>query len=1107
MTDPKIRYDIEANATGKAEVDALGKSMAALDDALPESARKRADELGQALQRLGREQAAIDAFVRTKGASEQAARALEDAQQAAQKLGRELAETEAPTRRQQVAMDRAKQAVREAKEEIIAQNAQLQAARGALQQAGISSDGLAAAQVRVAKQTEATRGAVADLVQQYQGVDRTVRDSATANQALATSHSATAAAARRSAAEQTQAAGTVRESLGQLGNQLRTIQGLAATALGGSLAGGMIGDLAKTADAWTNLQARIKLVTGEGAAFTGAFEGVQEIALRTNATLQSTGELFTRIAAAGKTLGLSQAEALSLTESINQSIALSGSTAQESDAAIRQVIQGLQSGVLRGEEFNSVMEQSPRLAKALADGLGVTTGELRKMAEAGQLSADVVIRALQGQAATLQKEFDTLPATVGRALQNLSTQWTRYVGEVDQANGISAKAASVLNGLANNLDLVGAGLLALGKAAIAYKVLQLASTFTEKAVAARAAATATAAETAATVAHTAATRANTVAIVARNAAASGGAAAATGSVSALGTAAALAGRSLLGMVAVGVVANIKEVGVWIGETAAKLAGYRDKAADAAVEQDRLEAAARAVGQAAREQAQAAEQASEAALGLSDVSRKLVGDFEETTKKGEDAGKAVNKLAGELQLGNLQGIRDAGAALDTLALRGRISAQQVGEAWGKALKDVDLGVFATEAAAAFDKSEQGARRLKAALQAVDSEALRRVGTSLEELASGFSEASNKTINDVDALVDALDRAGVKGDQAGRLLAKGLDQALAVASTEKAVQAVIDRTEDLRRKNLLVGDSYTDMATKAKAKLDEIKSGINSVAEAAKLLGVKTTAELEKTATQSKEAFDVIASSGQVSLLEVGKAFGRMREAAIAANGGIEPSWLRQRELILLARASAQGLGDAVRSAMGLAKAATDSATDSVSRYRQESSRAAEEEAARAAQRKRDNTLSSNGGTDFSVLGNSATTNAGRSEAIGQAVPPDSSGGWEYTLDPAKVISSGVDARGNRLPGGWTRATGPQGFAGAPARAPTPTPAAPPVASPPPSIPVASPSTDSASLQAVLARIESARPAQSITMNVYASGDPDQVAQAVMRALEQAQRAGG
>ena len=112
-----------------------------------------------------------------------------------------------------------------------------------------------------------------------------------------------------------------------------------------------------------------------------------------------------RLVALGHSYGsLVTAEALRLTETVNQAVRLSGASAQASEAALTQLIQGLQGGVLRGDEFNSVMEQAPRLAKALADGLGVTTGALRTMAEAGQLSSETVIRALQGQARAVGPE-------------------------------------------------------------------------------------------------------------------------------------------------------------------------------------------------------------------------------------------------------------------------------------------------------------------------------------------------------------------------------------------------------------------------------------------------------------------------------------------------------------------------------------------------------------------------------------------------------------------------------------------------------------------------------------------------------------------------------
>jgi phage-related minor tail protein len=108
--------------------------------------------------------------------------------------------------------------------------------------------------------------------------------------------------------------------------------------------------------------------------------------------------------------------------------------------------------VLRGDEFNSVMEQAPRLAKALADGLGVTTGELRKMAEAGQLSSETVIRALQGQARAVETEFGKLPATIGGAITKLQTQWQAWIGDLDQSSGTSAQVAAGIEAIAKNFD-------------------------------------------------------------------------------------------------------------------------------------------------------------------------------------------------------------------------------------------------------------------------------------------------------------------------------------------------------------------------------------------------------------------------------------------------------------------------------------------------------------------------------------------------------------------------------------------------------------------------------------------------------------------------------
>ena len=114
-----------------------------------------------------------------------------------------------------------------------------------------------------------------------------------------------------------------------------------------------------------------------------------------------------------------------------------------------------------------------------------------------------------------------------------------------------------------------------------------------------------------------------------------------------------------------------------------------------------------------------------------------------TTKGTETSEALGKLAKDLQLGDLSGIANAGAALDVLAQQGKATGAQIRDALASALNGTDLNVFKINALAAFDASEQGARRLKLALDALADESLRRAGTSLEELQTGFNKASTVT----------------------------------------------------------------------------------------------------------------------------------------------------------------------------------------------------------------------------------------------------------------------------------------------------------------------------------------------------------------------------
>lgn len=232
----------------------------------------------------------------------------------------------------------------------------------------------------------------------------------------------------------------------------------AVTALVGAMGAIGIGlgirELAQAADTYTNLSARINIATKDGGDFKSAMAGVHQVALATNTSLDATGSLFTRLNTVGKEMGMTQQNTLDLTKTINQAIQTSGGSAESSEAAITQLLQAMQGGVLRGEEFNSIMENGYGVAEALARGLGVTTGELRKMAENGELSAERVYKALLSQKDVVQQTYNDFPLTVSNALQKIATSWQILIGEVDQANGASATAAQWLSTLADNMMLL-----------------------------------------------------------------------------------------------------------------------------------------------------------------------------------------------------------------------------------------------------------------------------------------------------------------------------------------------------------------------------------------------------------------------------------------------------------------------------------------------------------------------------------------------------------------------------------------------------------------------------------------------------------------------------
>ena len=219
-------------------------------------------------------------------------------------------------------------------------------------------------------------------------------------------------------------------------------------------ASGKVQEIVQIADAWNMMSARLKLATAGSREYAVAQKELFAIAQRIGVPIQETATLYGKLQQAVRMLGGEQEDALTITESISQALRISGASATEAQSALLQFGQALSSGVLRGEEFNSVVENSPRLAKALADGLNVPIGRLRKLAEEGRLTADVVVNALMSQKDKLAAEYAQLPMTVGQAFTRLSNAFGQWISKLDESTGFTKKLAEALTWLSENLDTV-----------------------------------------------------------------------------------------------------------------------------------------------------------------------------------------------------------------------------------------------------------------------------------------------------------------------------------------------------------------------------------------------------------------------------------------------------------------------------------------------------------------------------------------------------------------------------------------------------------------------------------------------------------------------------
>jgi len=914
MNSPKIRYDIEANASGEAEVRSLAEQLEKLDGAVDPAAAESAKQLASELRRLGEASSALKTFERALVDANEASGKLEQSTQALQRMEQRLQSIQSPTRAQAGQLEKLRDAAQRAQTAYTAKTEALSAARGRVQALGVETNDLAVAENRVAAATSAATAQGRALVASYQQQ---------------------AQAARQSGAEQRQAVDKVEAGLEGISRRLDGLRNIGLAGILGSQTTQLLGSVGEAADAFNNLRARIQLVTGEGPALQQALQGVERIALSTGQSLENTGTLFTRILSAGREVGLAQEDALELTETINRAVAISGASAAASDAAITQFVQALQSGVLRGEEFNSVVEQSPRLAKALADGLGVTTGELRKLANEGKLTTTQLLEALKSQRAVLDREFGQLPVTIGRAVENLQTKWLTFIGSLDGATGASRAVAAGINGLAESLDELGAIAARAGVVLVAALAVQGAGALRSLATQAMA--------TAGTMGVLSKSIADVPKIV-------NIAVAVTGFElgfqlgDMLRENSELARKFGVGVTEflVGVVNDLQflkeaAAAVFTDDTiGAAFDRFKQRAkeqeaifADLYREAERSPEVVRAAADAAAAatervgstaKATAAVLVAEGAAGAAGVSK--------VTAAADTAQGAIVALADAAGVKLPEGAKRAGqmaAALNDLASKSSEAAQRIGAEIPAALAKLsgaELQRFRDLFISTMTEGARNAGVLQAVLVETGKRAAEALGVDVARAAGTMSEAFVVAQDNLTVLVRSAGALQAAGLDAGNVIAEALRKMAETADVQEEFNALRTRVEALGKAGVLTKEQMTDLLDTIRGKAQQAAEGMSKLTEAYKTLGVQSQAELQRVADKSRQAWELIRNDATASLATKQAAFQRYAEAAIAANNGVATSTVQAEARGLGLAVQADRTGKAIVGAMGTAASAVD-----------------------------------------------------------------------------------------------------------------------------------------------------------------------------------------
>ncbi|UHC89302.1 tape measure protein [Klebsiella michiganensis] len=205
-------------------------------------------------------------------------------------------------------------------------------------------------------------------------------------------------------------------------------------------------------DEMVTLQARVARLSPSIDVAKETLASLSAIASQTGNSLSETERLWESLTTALKETGATNSQILGLTSTLQKIGTIGGSSTEEMANALRQFGQSISGGIVRAEEFNSILEQMPELARQIAAGLGISIGDLRKRMLEGKLTAQDALNAIQRQSQSVNEEFDKMPVSIDRAKNSLDVAFKNAINDLNQAIGLTSTLAWLMQSVADNLN-------------------------------------------------------------------------------------------------------------------------------------------------------------------------------------------------------------------------------------------------------------------------------------------------------------------------------------------------------------------------------------------------------------------------------------------------------------------------------------------------------------------------------------------------------------------------------------------------------------------------------------------------------------------------------